>query len=1134
MSIPLAKSHNRPVSFRPTQMQTVQSMGKSEYGSLDITPRGEYFNTSTPTPVIEPNQIKVIDVKSELQIDLSTLKCVIIHIVTVQLDLTTKYLFKKPTDIHELDLFIHSVYDPNSTLHQKLNVSGTRDKTSLSIISMDYLPTDNHPSYKISLSPLSKNSTPPLDSWELSENHPKSFGKSMSRSGSVALSPISLTPPKGVIVSPKQVPGLSSTPTDKINLSFNSSTLRTSPQTKLLLKDKREYSQPITNSSSKLKQTSMFISQSIIKNTFNNETCEAPKTLTPPTETEKLLSERNEWEKELPQLPSRKDGYPLRDVGLKQYLSEVIALEGATDICYIYEWFVEKKQSIPFMSLRHPRVCGYLMKQSYIFGTWTERYVIIKDNVLVYFPSDRCIQRLEFPSDILQLIGSEIELNENIISINLINGMSYTFRVDEGNVNEWMLALNYAQQKKRRQRKYSEYSETPRKGTDTIKDDSEEKHIINKFYALKEEARRIGLVYEEMNDKNSEQMKIFQLFRQLERLSYDDICSKTFINQYLHKLQDITTNNASDLLVFHYFQQFNEFISLTAVVKKILETPETPIIQPRNRQSSTGRRNQASLGMSPLNSPKTYDKAGVRVAICRMCEREIEFDVLAKHTFYCKMCFELCSNEPSCKLRLQILKDQLLKQKQIQQGGINYDGVIELTEELSNITKLSSKVLEQMNSAITMLEEITTHSVDVCLSAFAGMISKIVKRRLLLMKNYVSNHSIDMWTYTSLWDGNVQVEEASNGSVSLKDFDVLNKFSSGAYSRLYLVKKKTTGDIYAMKVSRKADMVRKNVVDGVLAEKQILQKSVNQSVVKLYYAFQDKCSLFLVMEFCPGGDLACLIREVGRLSEVTVKIYSAEIVLALEYIHSLGCIHRDLKPDNILIDANGHLKLTDFGLSVFGYKSEQNSFLDSRLLCTPDYVASEVINERLYSTVSDYFSLGCMIYEMLVGVPPFNDKTPEAIFKRIRMNDYHWPTETSDDEDIISDNAYSIVNALLLPEEKKRLGAKGSEEVKNHPFFERIRWNTLLSESREDIFVPRLDSACDTGYFSRETKEFSPALGEDSIGFGNFDCTSVNRLAEKNISVLEEERDEIDYENSTECTSSSTTSDSINESTFIA
>jgi serine/threonine protein kinase len=352
-------------------------------------------------------------------------------------------------------------------------------------------------------------------------------------------------------------------------------------------------------------------------------------------------------------------------------------------------------------------------------------------------------------------------------------------------------------------------------------------------------------------------------------------------------------------------------------------------------------------------------------------------------------------------------------------------------------------------------------------------------------------------------------------SVGIQDFDILKPISRGAFGKVYLAQKKRTGDLYAIKVLLKADLVRKNLVNAVRAERNALAKAHNPFVVKLFYAFQSQENLYLVMEYLIGGDLASLLRNLQYFDEEMSRKYAAEILLALSYLHSVGIVHRDLKPDNILINDDGHLKLTDFGLSRVGLMEERSQgpkaadpLLDiatsqggeirksfkynsssgtlagttasgEKIVGTPDYLSPEILLGIAHGPSVDFWALGVITYEFLVGYPPFTAESPEKIFQNILAGCISWPDELD-----ISLDAKNFVEALLIADPAKRLGARGVDEIKAHPFFGGVSWDTLLSQPM-DVFIPNPENRKDTSYHwdrrsiygSMGSAEFQQAFG---------------------------------------------------------
>merc|ERR1719361_2410462 len=277
--------------------------------------------------------------------------------------------------------------------------------------------------------------------------------------------------------------------------------------------------------------------------------------------------------------------------------------------------------------------------------------------------------------------------------------------------------------------------------------------------------------------------------------------------------------------------------------------------------------------------------------------------------------------------------------------------------------------------------------------------------------------------------------------LGVEDFDPLKVIGRGAFGGVRLVQKRDTGHVYAMKILRKADMVEKEQVAHVRAERDILVEADHQWVVKMFYSFQDPANLYLIMEFLPGGDMMTLLMKKDTLSEEATQFYMAETALAIDSIHKLGFIHRDIKPDNLLLDARGHVKLSDFGLCTGLKKSHRTDFyrdlsqvkpsdfssnpMDSKrkaeswkrnrralaysTVGTPDYIAPEVFLQTGYDKTCDWWSSGVIMFEMLIGYPPFCSETPQETYNKI-MNwrrTLEFPTEVP-----ISKNAKRTIKKM--------------------------------------------------------------------------------------------------------------------------
>lgn len=239
---------------------------------------------------------------------------------------------------------------------------------------------------------------------------------------------------------------------------------------------------------------------------------------------------------------------------------------------------------------------------------------------------------------------------------------------------------------------------------------------------------------------------------------------------------------------------------------------------------------------------------------------------------------------------------------------------------------------------------------------------------------------------------------------------------------------------FAMKVMSKAMIYEKNYTKYALTERNILATCTeNPFLVKLYFAFQNSKNAFLMLEYCPCGDLGKVLERERRLSEEVARIYIAEILLALEYLHSQRVLYRDLKPDNVLISKTGHLKLADFGLSKMGV---DESYSSTSFLGTPAYLPPEIVTHIPYGKSADWYCLGAVLYEFCVGSPPYYSKNIDGMYENIADGALKLPREMSND-------LKDLLKGLLKRNMVERLGANGAQEIKDHPFFASIDWTTF-------------------------------------------------------------------------------------------
>uniref|UniRef100_A0A667ZTP1 Rho-associated protein kinase n=1 Tax=Myripristis murdjan TaxID=586833 RepID=A0A667ZTP1_9TELE len=295
-----------------------------------------------------------------------------------------------------------------------------------------------------------------------------------------------------------------------------------------------------------------------------------------------------------------------------------------------------------------------------------------------------------------------------------------------------------------------------------------------------------------------------------------------------------------------------------------------------------------------------------------------------------------------------------------------------------------------------------------------------------------------------------------------EDYEVVKVIGRGAFGEVQLVRHKATRKVYAMKLLSKFEMIKRSDSAFFWEERDIMAFANSAWVVQLFFAFQDDRYLYMVMEYMPGGDLVNLMSNYD-VPEKWARFYTAEVVLALDGIHAMGFIHRDVKPDNMLLDKAGHLKLADFGTCMKMNK-------DGMVRCdtavgTPDYISPEVLKSQggdgYYGRECDWWSVGVFLYEMLVGDTPFYADSLVGTYSKI-MN--HKNALTFPDDSDISKDAKNLICAFLTDREV-RLGRNGVDEIKRHPFFKNDQWTWENIRETAAPVVPELSSDIDTSNF---------------------------------------------------------------------
>ena len=279
-------------------------------------------------------------------------------------------------------------------------------------------------------------------------------------------------------------------------------------------------------------------------------------------------------------------------------------------------------------------------------------------------------------------------------------------------------------------------------------------------------------------------------------------------------------------------------------------------------------------------------------------------------------------------------------------------------------------------------------------------------------------------------------DQKTKTKINFNSFEILELIGGGSFGKVYKVKQKNTGKIYAMKVLNKSYLIQKKLLRYAITECNVLKQSDCPFIIKLHYSFQTPDNLYMILDYCPIGDLSYQI-QIGLFEEDEAKFYIAELILAIEYLHKRDIIYRDLKPENILIDEDGHFKLADFGLAKENVtdNTPTKTFCGSLQYLTPEMLAKEGSTKS-----SDIYGIGVILFEMISGAPPFYNDDRDLMYRNISENKLMFP-------EFFSEELKDLLKKMLDKDPKKRIGiGNDKQDLKKHPFFADLNWELILNK----------------------------------------------------------------------------------------
>ncbi|KAH0793977.1 AGC family protein kinase [Histomonas meleagridis] len=350
----------------------------------------------------------------------------------------------------------------------------------------------------------------------------------------------------------------------------------------------------------------------------------------------------------------------------------------------------------------------------------------------------------------------------------------------------------------------------------------------------------------------------------------------------------------------------------------------------------------------------------------------------------------------------------------------------------------------------------------------------------------------DDWI-SSLEDARGTQENSTSAKPAMKDFHVISPLGRSTYGKVYLVRNKHDHQLYAMKTMDKATLEEFDQVDQVLAERNVLLNINHPFLVKARFTFQTDTKVSMVMDYVPGGELFKQLKEEGRFNESRARFYAAEIALGIGHLHSIGVIYRNLMSSNILVDKDGHIKITAMSL----VKPKTDLETTTTFCGTPEYIPPEMLQNVPYTKNVDWWSFGILLFEMLTGNTPFQNENIQKTYQAIVHNNPTFP-------DYLSTEAMCLITKLLEKNPSERCGAKDDfKEVLSDPFFAGINQDDLLNKRIQPEWIPEIKEETDTSHFDSDlsddeilsiNSENTSVKEETQSAFQNFTCTTENSV----------------------------------------